>query len=231
VGLLALIYWHYKSHPQVSAFIWGALAWTVAVGLKFAIALPFNRPFLLYLTIHYSDTVGSVVFSVYLGLLTGIFECLIPYYAIRLSKLKKYSLSDGIAFGVGFGAIEAILLGVYALLRTNGYVGSLLLLPVGSVERISAIIIHTVSCLLLFVSVRTQQTKYLWLSVSIKTVVDGVAGGFLVSRTIRDVGSAWMVEFIVGMIALASLALVPSLLRSYKSTEQDLDPGPVVSMT
>ncbi len=223
VGLLAGIYWQRKRHPRKSAFSWGALTWAVAVGLKFAIAVPLNPPLIRYLTMHFSNSAGTVIFSVYLGLLTGIFECLIPYYAIRFSRLKEYSYNDALAFGVSFGAFEAILVGFYALIKTNGYLGNLLLLPVGTVERLSVIVIHAVTCLLLFVSVRHRQTMYLWFAVTIKTIIDGIAGAFLVSGTIRDVGAVWIHELIIALFALASLALVPTLFRRYNAIAKDID--------
>jgi uncharacterized membrane protein YhfC len=215
----------------MSVFVWGAATWAIAVGLKFAIAVPFNPPLLRYLTIHFSNTAGTVVFSVYLGLLTGIFECLIPYFTIRFSRLKEYSYNDALAFGIGFGAFETILVGVYALLKTNGYVGSLLLLPVGSVERLSVIVIHAVVCMLLFVSIRQRQAKYLWFAVTIKTVIDGIAGAFLVSWNIRDVGAVWIHEVTVAVFALASLALVPALFRRYNANAKHIDHTSAISTT
>ena len=194
------------------------LAWVVSVSVKFAISIPLNPPFLRYLSIHFPSSIVIFVFSLHVGLLTGIFEIFIPYVASRFSPLPKYSVEQALAFGVAFGAIEAILLGVTAIAKSAAVPKGLLF--ASTIERIAVIVIHTVCCYLLFTSVRLRRIRYLLAASFIKTLLDGVAGWFHVfapqSPDVR-IKLIWLLEFYTVLMAVISAIYSLKIKGGYKS--------------
>jgi uncharacterized membrane protein YhfC len=92
----------------------GALAWGVAVALKFAWAIPFNPP--IYTAVNQAlPSLGVPLFALYIGALTGIFEVGLMALLLSYTRLGKAAWPHTLAFGIGFGAIEALLLGVSSL--------------------------------------------------------------------------------------------------------------------
>lgn len=60
---------------------WGALAWVLSVGIKFAAAWPTTS-----LIQRHGD---NPLIWVYAGLLTGVFECAVPLPLIRKTRLRR----------------------------------------------------------------------------------------------------------------------------------------------
>jgi uncharacterized membrane protein YhfC len=205
VGLHALFLCRQIYRVPLSTYGFGMLAWVVSVAVKFAISIPLNPPFLRYLSIHFPSSIVMIVFSLYVGLLTGIFEIFIPYLAIRFSALRNYSVERAIAFGVAFGAIEAILLGVTAIAKSAAVPSGLLF--ASTIERIAVIVIHTACCYLLFASVRFSRIRYLLAASLIKTLLDGVAGWYHVftpqSPDVR-IKLIWLLELYTALVAVIS---------------------------
>jgi uncharacterized membrane protein YhfC len=92
----------------------GALAWFVTVAVKFAIAIPANG-WLFKKTHLLADPWGNAVFDTYVGLLTGITEVGLVWIVLRYTQFGRARWPRVLAFGIGFGAIEALLLGVASL--------------------------------------------------------------------------------------------------------------------
>jgi uncharacterized membrane protein YhfC len=218
VGLLALFLCHQIFRVRFAVYGFGMLTWVVSVAVKFAISIPLNPPFLRYLSIHLPSSIVMFAFSLYIGLLTGIFEIFIPYVAIRFSPLRRYSVEQAIAFGVAFGAIEAILLGVTAIANSAAVPPGLLF--AGTIERITVITIHTVCCYLLFTSVRFSRIRWLLAASFIKTLLDGVAGWFHVfapqSPDVR-VKLIWLLELYIILMAAVSAIYSLKIKGGYKS--------------
>jgi len=130
--------------------------------------------------------------GLYLGLRTGLFESGLTYIAGRkLGSLKKIKLNEAIAFGIGFGAFEAIILGL------SGFFSLLVLVmypslaarsrPASSwpgqpyhsrgaaiMERLFVIFIHIFASLLVFYSIAKKKIIYLVYSILFKAAVDGM---------------------------------------------------------
>jgi len=190
VGIVPIIYWGRTRKVESSAFLLGMLGWIVTVAIKFAIAIPFNQPFARFLAVSVSSGVGSRLFDAYIGFLTAITECGILYLAIRFSSLKKYQFSQIIAFGIAFGAIEAILLGVrYGLRIALADSAEIVDVPAAYssiVERASTMPLHTLSCALIFFSVITKRSLLFWIAFFAKGAVDGFASWLIFSHPTRD---------------------------------------------
>ncbi len=92
----------------------GALAWVVTVAVKVAIAIPLNERVQSH-TRAFGQPWGSVAFALYGGLLTGVTEVGLVWCLLRYTRLGRAPWPRVLAFGIGFGAIEALLLGIGSL--------------------------------------------------------------------------------------------------------------------
>ncbi len=200
--------------------LWGALAWVVTVALKFAWAIPVNRT--VYQTLQgLPQPLGNVLFYVYVGALTGVFEVGLTWLLLRRTCLGHSAWGGALAFGIGFGAVEAALLALsplvtvsMALLNPSSLPGGVLeqfavlnnplqgLAPVW--ERFFTIWIHILSAVLLFYGMRTRQTRWFWLAFVYKTGVDAVAAfaqvsGFINMAAPDGLAHIWTIEALVGL--------------------------------
>jgi hypothetical protein len=101
----------------------GILAWIISVGLKFAWAIPTNKPILNFLKSKLPPKLSGPISWSYIGLLTGIFECGIALaFVLKFDILYQASWVDILAFGIGFGAIEAFVLGLVVLGQIDYYI-------------------------------------------------------------------------------------------------------------
>lgn len=219
VGWGAVVLW--KRHYQVpfAFFAWGTAAWTIAVSLKYAVAILMKTPVETYVRGSFPPPIAAPVLWVYIGLLTGIFECGVVLLIVRwVSRIRQARWEEAVAFGMGFGAIEAILVGL-------GYSGFILLvlfmperLPAGVikmvgeipdspwpfilppvVERISALLIHAFTSLLIIYSVIVTRWRWFWFAFLCKTAVDAFAAFLHISYGIENLTlqAYWLVEFVL----------------------------------
>ena len=199
--------------------LWGALAWTVTVALKFAWAIPTNAPIEQALKGALPSVMAAPVFFIYIGALTGIFEVGVSYLALRYTALGRAPWGAALAFGIGFGAVEAALLGLSSLGTVLAAMVSPSMLPAGYVERIAlannllvgvapvwerffVVWIHVLSSVLLFHAVAVRQPRWFWLAFAYKTAVDTVAAagqGLMASSLV----GMWMIEGLVALFGLA----------------------------
>ncbi|HEU5102209.1 MAG TPA: YhfC family glutamic-type intramembrane protease [Roseiflexaceae bacterium] len=211
----------------------GALAWGVTVALKFAWAIPFNPP--IYTAINQAlPSLGVPLFALYVGALTGIFEVGLVALLLNYTRLGKAAWPRTIAFGIGFGAIEALLLGVSSLSSMLvAMVISMALPPAPSevlarldnilwvlapvVERLAAIFIHICSTVLIFYAVNTRQVRYLWLAFGYKTAIDAVAAAFVQINGVDSLGRVWTFETILILFGVASWLGLRSLAPRYQA--------------
>lgn len=201
--------------------VYGALAWTVTVAVKFAIAIPLNP---LVMNALYTKgqlwSPGNLLFYLYVGAMTGVTEVLLTWLLLRYTQLGKVSWPKALGFGIGFGAFEAMLLGLVSLLGTatalltewlpasslpsivqaiNILVG---LVPV--VERFTVILAHLLCNVLLFYGVVKGQSRWFWASFAFKSLLDSVAGFAQVWGT-QTLVKLWTIEGIILVMGLAAL--------------------------
>jgi uncharacterized membrane protein YhfC len=190
-SLAFIIYARRKKCPW-SYLALGALLWAVTVGIKFLVAIVVNP--LVYQVLYLPNALwapGSLLFYIYVGLLTGLTEVMLTWLLLRYTRLGSVPWAKALAFGVGFGTFEALLLGfsnlathISALIASepipNAMLSGLLLLnnPLYSfapvVERFSTIFVHIFCCVLLFYGVTSGQARWFWLSFAYKTLVDSI---------------------------------------------------------
>lgn len=177
--------------------LFGGLVWIISVALKSIFASLFNEPVNIFLV-----SIWIPLYYVYIGLLTGIFEIFIPLYLISKFKSKFEDLNSKLGFGIGFGSIEAIFLGLITIISffivTNfsssfpvetlqSFSGSNLDIVsrgiYGGLERISATMIHVFSIFMVFLFTSTKKAKYLLAPILLKTLTDGLSLYFVVAET------------------------------------------------
>ncbi len=213
----------------------GALAWTVTVIIKFLIALAVNRNIYSLLTSPNAPLFapGNILFYLYVGSLTGLTEVLITWLVLRYTRLGRAIEPGGLrqrqaaptippryvpwrnvlAFGVGFGAFEALLLGLSSL---AGMLAGLLAphsLPASTitalaqannplfdlapiVERIATIFCHILANTLLFYALITGRARWVWVSFLYKTLLDSVAA-FAQTWGVGSMVHIWIIEAII----------------------------------
>ncbi len=222
VALLAAA-WALRKGGTWKMLGWGALFWAFTVALKFAFAIPVNTPLSQLLGISYQNplAISNIIFYIYVGALTGIFEVLVAWLVLRNRPLGRASWTQALAFGVGFGAFEALLLGLLSLGNSIGVLlapDSLHIATLGAmasnnevlfgiapvVERISVIMAHVFTCVAIFYAIAVRQPKWMWMAVLYKTVLDAPAGlaQFIGMNTLEKL---WAIEGVILLIGLVGL--------------------------
>ena len=186
VGAIAVYLWRRRAGAEY--FLFGAVFWLAAIIIKVAMDLTVTAPFRELLP---HTLAGALALGLYYGLRTGIFESGIPYTAVRITRMRP-TFSQAVAVGIGFGAAEAMLLGLGSLLNvlifvlSPDYISSLpqatqdalqvqfswWFIPIPAIERLTTLINHVFATVLALYAVRSGW-KWLGLSVLIGVVIDG----------------------------------------------------------
>jgi uncharacterized membrane protein YhfC len=170
------------------------------------------------------------VLVLFLSLTAGLFEETGRWLAFRFLLRKKLEHKNAVAYGIGHGGFEAIILVgftfinnlVYSLMINNGtfdsilapqlgpdmanYVRSQLVdLPAtmflaGGIERVFTIVIQIALSVMVYLGVRQRRVGYYWMAVLAHTAVNFVA----VMITTTGV-SVWFAELTVFVFALVGL--------------------------
>ena len=118
-----------------------------------------------------------LLYALFLGGTAALFEEGGRYMVMRLFLRERQRVSDGIAFGIGHGGIEAVLLaGVNALvILLTGGADNAGLMFAGGVERISTMMLHVAWSVMVLKSVRERKIGYLLLALALHTIIDAAA--------------------------------------------------------
>ena len=224
VGIVAAAYWYRKKHSKIVYFAAGALFWVAAIAIKVIMDLTISMPLNTWLGTSLPVAAAIVAAGLYVGLRTGLLECGAVYLGTRYTKLKNMSFDDAVAVGIGFGGIEAIMLGLMtflnaavvllmpdlvATLPASALVQyELLLLPLPIIERVFVLFTHVFVTVLAIYAVKLADLRWLGISVVFKTALDGALP--LLAYYLGTMGAAmyFLIEgyiVLVGIIALAGL--------------------------
>lgn len=169
--------------------LFGGACWAVSVALKIAWAVAANAA--IYRALH-PLPLGDWLFYLYVGALTGIFEVAPVWLLLRFTRFGQVAWPRALAFGIGFGAVEALLLGLISLANVltilvapelapsslsasvTGVQGLVNGLAAGW-ERFFTVLVHLVANVLLFYGVLRRQWRWFWLAFAVKTLLDVVA--------------------------------------------------------
>jgi hypothetical protein len=224
VAVAAVAYWYSKKHTKAIYFAYGALFWAVAIAIKLAMDFTVSQPFYSWLYRYLPIDAAVLAAGLYLGLRTGILENGVVYLGVRFSKLKEMSFNDAVAVGIGFGAIEALFLGVISLLTIITFLASpdlmaflpaatrqqfdLAYMPLPIIERLFTLLGHVFATVLTIYAVKLSDLKWFWIAAIYKTMFDGIIP--LSNHYLADMGAylAFPVEaylVVMGTIGLLGL--------------------------
>jgi uncharacterized membrane protein YhfC len=197
----------------------GGAFWAGTVVVKFILAGLFNNVLYQWVGSALPGLPGTILFSIYVGLLTGITEVLITWLILKNTKFGQRVWKEILSFSIGFGAIEAVLLGLLGLVNTiavlsmsdqlaayqlrNAAMGNNLVYSFAPIlERFFTIGVHYGCNLLLFYSVLKNQKRWFWYSFALKSGIDAVAGYAQLSGQLESLTFLWIIEGFVVLFGI-----------------------------
>ncbi len=233
LGFLAYVIWRRLSWRYL---LLGALFWIITVALKFAFAVPVNPVVLRALQVSQTDlfSPGNLIAYLYIGALTGIFEAGLTWLILQ-RRWGKATWKQALGFGIGFGVVEALLLGFSGLLPAIVALTSPAVLPVPTlgglarsgqlviglaavVERLFVIFAHIFANVLIFYAIVSRQSKWGWLAILYKTLLDA-PGGFAAFYGTETAAKLWSIEAAIAVFGLIGLAGTIAIAKRYPREE------------
>lgn len=196
IGLSSISYWKMRKRVSIWWFLFGGIVWALAIAAKVAMDLTISNSIFQWLAERY-DAAGMVImWGLVVGLRTGYLECGLTYVACIKSRLKKVDFSSAVAFGIGFGASEAIVIGLFSFLNIltliiapelinflppqqrelviQQFSMGLTIIPAPIIERFFTLLAHVFSAVLIVYAVRTRKAEYFLASFIYKSFLDGM---------------------------------------------------------
>lgn len=223
IGLLSIVYWKRKAGVNMNLFFFGGLVWLIAISIKAVMDYTVS-PEVYYLIEPLGIASFLLVSGLYLGLRTGLLESGLSYLAVLRSELKRMEWKEAVAFGIGFGAAEAMVLGIYSFLSIITFIifpGSIQSLPVEyqvqimsqlemdtivifapMMERVFTIMAHIFATVLVVAAVRSERIDYLILSILYKTLLDGIIPWISYNMVEGDMALIYIMEMPIVIIGL-----------------------------
>lgn len=236
VGLIALFYWRMRTAVPWKYFGFGALLWAIAIGIKFALDFTVTTPFYLYLY-SFGPLAALVGLSLYLGFRTGLLESGLSYIGVARTGFRTMSLYQALAFGIGFGAIEAIYLGLQTLINLGAFIlypDLVALLPPATqaslnaptivaftaiIERAFVLMVHIFASVLVVFSVVSGRIRYLVYSILYKSLLDGMLPGLTTYINTSTVTGIYAVEIPIVVMGVAAYFGTVWVMHRYPGRE------------
>lgn len=147
-----------------------------------------------------------VLYALFLGATAALFEEGGRWIIMTVLMDNKHRLNDGIAFGVGHGGFEAVLLvGINALysLITNGASSMPWLTSAGGIERVFTMVVQIAFSVMVLKSVALKRPLWLLLAFALHTFIDMGAVVMQVAGA-----SVLLIEAAIGVFAVIMLLFV-----------------------
>ncbi len=226
VNLIFIIYWYLSKKIIFNLFLWGALAWIVSVALKALGSYFITNKLIVFSRLHLPRFLSEPIIWIYVGIMTGIFECGITLAFCFIKKIKETDFNGSVGFGIGFGGIESFIIGMISFIsislillipdrlpqeildKISSSLYSPVLIPATIIERFSALFIHIFSCVLIILSVKRKRLGWFWLSFIYKSIVDGFAGYLIFTKgkeSLSVVSQSYIVELYFFLLALVGI--------------------------
>jgi uncharacterized membrane protein YhfC len=196
VGALSVIYWRMREKVSSEWFLFGGVVWALAIAAKVAMDLTISNALARWLADRYELASLAIIWGLVVGLRTGYLECGFTYIACIKSRLKKANFVSAVAFGIGFGAVEAMVLGFTSLINILALIFSpelinlvppqqrelliqqfsmgLAIIPAPIIERFFTLMAHIFSAILIIYAVQVGKAEYFLASFAYKSLLDGM---------------------------------------------------------
>ena len=152
-----------------------------------------------------------LLYTLFLGVTAALVEELGRYIMMRVFINKRQSSIDGIAFGVGHGGIEAILLvGINALMMLIFARQSITpeLMFANGIERVATLALHISWSVMVMKSIREKKVCWLLLALLMHAVIDSAVAYAMIQGI-----SVFIIEGILMICAMLSTLFV---IKEYK---------------
>ncbi len=195
-------------------------------------------------------TTNIFLIALFLGLTAGIFEEIGRFISFKFLLKDKLNWENALAFGIGHGGIEAIiLLGiasinnvVYSLLINSGAFDSTISanLPIevannikeqlintspilflaGGIERVFAITIHIALSIIVLYGVKLKQFKYVIYAILLHTLVNTPSAILSLKKV-----NFWVIESFIGILAVIGFIFIIKSKEIFKAKfdEEEID--------
>ncbi len=237
VGIVFPLYFQRRLKTPWRLFVYGAAVWLVAMLIKGIMDIVLTNNLKPLLDEQWGIPVMLTVMGLYLGIRTGIMESGLSYFVACNSDLRP-GYREALSFGIGFGAAEALLLGVSTTINIcvlimfpqiisplpqgmqETIISQLSMSTLAAIppvaERIFAITLHVFATLLVFLSLARHDIKYLLASVAFKAAADGMIPWLAYLLDFSKLLDLFLAEVPVGILALASLAGIIKLKKKFR---------------
>lgn len=246
VPIVLLFYFRKKYQISFKVFFIGMFTFflfaSVLEGVVHAYFLTFNETTKTILA-------NPWVFMAYGGLMAGLFEESGRYLMMRFVLKNQRAWKDGLAFGLGHGGIEAMLIVgisnismlVYASMINKGVFDSLLknelmresLLPIrdqlletpsylfalGGVERMCALAIQIALSILVLYAVRTGKIGYFFMAILLHATINIPAGLYQAGI----VSNIILIEVILAILAIIAITWIVKAKPLFEQLSTTLD--------
>lgn len=233
IGLV--IYLYIKKRISIKAVLIGALMFFLFQIILRIPALVYIQSQGWYQVFAIQNTMLTVIIIAFTA---ALFETIGRYVGLKYLLKNKLERKNGIAYGIGHGGIEAILLVgityviniVYSILINTGVISSTLvpqlintspsLFLAAGIERVFAILFHIAAALLVTYGIMENKKIYIFYSFMLHFLLDGI----LVILQVSGV-SVWGVELWVVFIGLMSLVFIIKSKNMFSLQNIDEDDG------
>ncbi len=228
-----VFWWRYRTLTSWRLFALGAGSWFIAIALKVAMDLTVTPLLVSWLSGIYTALGMAIITGAYVGLRTGIFESGFSYFIVIRAKLRSMTFDQAIAFGIGFGAVEAFLIGMSSFMNVSVIIAfpqilelltaaqkaallqqlSLPAIVAASpvIERIFTMAVHVFCSVLVVQSLKTGKVRYFIVSFLFKTILDGMLPFMTMTYGTSTAEGIFAIEsfvMIMGLMSLAGLYLI-----------------------
>ena len=189
----------------------GCIAWAVTVAIKVAIAIP-SKPWVLAHSQALSQPWSSVVLGLYGGLMTGATEVGLVWLLVRFTRVGQAPWRNVLGFGVGFGAIEALFLGIGQALSDSD---SLLFQIAPIWKRAFTCLGHLATNVMIFYAVARPAVAWFWWALIYKSLIDGLVFVLIVAGYTETLEHIWAIEAMGTVWGVAGLLATLWIGRRY----------------
>jgi len=227
VGLAAILYWRRRTDASLSLFYQGGLWWGVTMAPKYLMDLYVTPGLASWVFTRLGLVAALLGLGLYVGLRTGLFESVAVLLAFKREGLNDLNVDEAIAFGIGFGALEAIFLGVPSLIQIatfNLYPSIVESLPLDQLMQIMAqlnaptwvvgapiiergftMMAHVYAILLIYRGVRDEDSRSVLMAVAYKSALDALVPFMQWLLSDGGFGMVYVVEVWVVFMGLVGL--------------------------